>query len=102
MGVGMALLEGNEYDERSGAPINANFADYIVPAHADCPRIEVTILEYPDYKLNPAGARGVGEIGLAGVAPAIANAIHHAAGVRIRHLPIRIEDGAAFSRFSSL
>lgn len=45
MGVGMALLEGNEYDERFGAPINANFADYIVPAHADCPRIEVTILE---------------------------------------------------------
>lgn len=93
MGVGMALLEGNEYDERSGALINANFADYIVPAHADCPRIEVTFLEYPDYKLYPAGARGVGEIGLAGVAPAIANAIHHAAGVRIRHLPIRIEDG---------
>lgn len=92
MGVGMALLEGNEYDERSGAPINSNLADYIVPVHADCPKIEVTFLEYPDYKLNPAGARGVGEIGLAGVAPAIANAIHHATGIRVRHLPIRIED----------
>ena len=60
-----------------------------MPVHADCPNIEVTFLEYPDYKLNPAGARGVGEIGLAGVAPVIANAIHHATGIRVRHLPIR-------------
>jgi xanthine dehydrogenase YagR molybdenum-binding subunit len=92
MGVGMALLEGNEYDQRSGAPINSNLADYIVPVNADCPKIDVTFVEYPDYKLNPAGARGVGEIGLAGVAPAIASAIHHATGTRVRHLPIRIED----------
>jgi xanthine dehydrogenase YagR molybdenum-binding subunit len=92
MGVGMALLEGNEYDQRSGAPINSNLADYIVPVNADCPHIDITFVEYPDYKLNPAGARGVGEIGLAGVAPAIASAIYHATGTRVRHLPIRIED----------
>jgi xanthine dehydrogenase YagR molybdenum-binding subunit len=92
MGVGMAMLEATEYDQRSGAPINASLADYIVAVNADCPAIDVTFLDYPDYKLNPLGARGVGEIGLAGVAAAIANAVHHATGIRVRNLPIRIED----------
>jgi xanthine dehydrogenase YagR molybdenum-binding subunit len=92
MGVGMAMMEATEYDQRSGAPINASLADYIVAVNADCPKIEVTFLDYPDYNLNALGARGVGEIGLAGVAAAIANAVHHATGVRIRSLPIRIED----------
>jgi xanthine dehydrogenase YagR molybdenum-binding subunit len=92
MGVGMTLLEATEYDPRTGAPINSNLADYIVAVNADCPQIDVTFLDYPDYKLNTLGARGVGEIGLAGVAPAIANAVHHATGVRVRNLPIRIED----------
>jgi len=92
MGVGMALFEATEYDQRSGAPINANLADYVVAVNADTPDIDVTFLDYPDYNLNPIGARGVGEIGLAGVAAAIANAVHHATGVRVRNLPIRIED----------
>jgi xanthine dehydrogenase YagR molybdenum-binding subunit len=92
MGVGMAMLEATEYDQRSGAPINASLADYVVAVNADCPAIDVTFLDYPDYKLNPLGARGVGEIGLAGVAAAIANAVHHATGIRVRNLPIRIED----------
>jgi xanthine dehydrogenase YagR molybdenum-binding subunit len=92
MGVGMAMLEATEYDQRSGAPINASLADYLVAVNADCPQIDVTFLDYPDYKLNPLGARGVGEIGLAGVAAAISNAVHHATGVRVRNLPIRIED----------
>ena len=92
MGVGMALLEGTEYDQRTGAPINSNLADYVVAVNADCPHIDVTFLDYPDYNLNPLGARGVGEIGLAGVAAAIGNAVHHATGIRVRNLPIRIED----------
>ena len=92
MGVGMAMLEATEYDQRSGQPINNNLADYIVAVHADCPLIDVTFLDYPDFKLNPIGARGVGEIGLAGVAAAITNAVYHATGVRIRRLPVRIED----------
>jgi len=92
MGVGMALFEATEYDQRSGAPINSNLADYVVAVNADTPNIDVTFLDYPDYNLNPLGARGVGEIGLAGVAAAITNAVHHATGIRVRNLPVRIED----------
>jgi xanthine dehydrogenase YagR molybdenum-binding subunit len=75
-----------------GPLINSNLADYIVAVNADCPSIDVTFLDYPDFKLNPLGARGVGEIGLAGVAAAITNAVNHATGVRVRRLPVRIED----------
>lgn len=92
MGVGMAMLEATEYDQRSGAPINASLADYLVAVNADSPEIDVTFLDYPDYNLNALGARGVGEIGLAGVAAAITNAVYHATGVRVRDLPVRIED----------
>ena len=97
MGVGMAMFEETIYDPRSGAPINNNLADYVVPVNADTPEIDVTFLDYPDYKLNPLGARGVGEIGLAGVAAAITNAVHHATGIRVRNLPVRIEDLLAAS-----
>ncbi len=92
MGVGMAMLEATEYDQRSGGPINSSLADYLVAVNADCPQIDVTFLDYPDYNLNPLGARGVGEIGLAGVAAAITNAVHHATGIRVRKLPVRIEN----------
>ena len=92
MGVGMAMLKATEYDQRSGAPINSNLADYIVAVSADCPEIDVTFLDYPDYHLNALGARGVGEIGLAGLAPALLNAVYHATGIRMRSLPVRIED----------
>jgi xanthine dehydrogenase YagR molybdenum-binding subunit len=92
MGVGMAMLEATEYDQSSGAPMNSNLADYVVAVNADCPEIDVIFLDYPDYNLNQIGARGVGEIGLAGIAAAIANAVYHATGVRVRNLPIRIED----------
>jgi xanthine dehydrogenase YagR molybdenum-binding subunit len=92
MGVGMALFEATRYDKRFGAPINNNLADYILTTHADAPAIDVTFLDHPDLVLNPLGARGVGEIGLAGVAAAITNAVHHATGVRVRELPVRIED----------
>lgn len=92
MGVGMALFEETHYDTRTGAPINRNLADYVMTTHADAPKIDVTFLEYPDLALNPLGARGVGEIGMAGIAPAITNAVYHATGVRVRNLPIRLED----------
>src|SRR5436190_19524258 len=92
MGIGMALLEHTTYDPRSGAPINSNLADYIMAVNADVPPIEVHFLDYPDKEINELGARGIGEIGLAGIAAAITDAVHHAAGVRVRELPGRIED----------
>ena len=92
MGVGMAMFENVEYDFRYGNPVNNNFADYIVATNADGPEHEVIFLDYPDTNLNEYGARGVGEIGLAGIAAAITGAVYHATGVRVRELPIRIED----------
>jgi xanthine dehydrogenase YagR molybdenum-binding subunit len=92
MGIGMSLFEETSYDPRNGAPINSNLADYIVSSNADVPSLDVHFVEFPDTHLNELGARGIGEIGLAGVASAIANAVYHATGVRVRELPIRIED----------
>jgi xanthine dehydrogenase YagR molybdenum-binding subunit len=91
MGIGMGLLEGLDYDPRDARMINANLSDYRIPVHADMPAIDVELLDYPDYRFNEFGARGIGEIGLTGVAPAITNAVHHATGRRIRDLPITIE-----------
>lgn len=91
-GVGMALFEETRYDPQTAAPLNRNFADYVVASNADHPSMDVSFLDYPDYDLNPLGARGVGEIGLAGVAPAITAAVYHATGVRVRDLPVSIED----------
>jgi xanthine dehydrogenase YagR molybdenum-binding subunit len=92
MGIGMALFEHTNYDPHTGAPINSNLADYVVAVNADSPRIEAHFLDFPDKELNELGARGIGEIGLAGVAAAITAAVHHATGVRVRELPVRIED----------
>ena len=92
MGVGMGLFEETIYDQRNGHAINDNFADYIVPTIADMPQIDVHFLDIPDPLINEYGARGIGEIGLAGVAPAITAAVYHATGVRVRKLPVRIED----------
>lgn len=92
MGVGMALFEETLHDPRTGQPINNNFADYIVPVCADLPDLDVTFLDYPDYIVNEYGARGIGEIGMAGVAPAITSAVYHATGIRVRTLPVRIEE----------
>jgi xanthine dehydrogenase YagR molybdenum-binding subunit len=92
MGVGMGLFEQTIYDRRNGHAVNDNFADYIVPTSADAPEIEVAFLDIPDPLIGEYGARGVGEIGLAGVAPAITAAVYHATGVRVRALPVRIED----------
>ncbi len=97
MGVGMALLEQTHYDARSGAPLNSNLADYMMTTNADAPEIDVIFVEHPDLALNALGARGIGEIGLAGFAPAVAAAVYHATGVRVRDLPIKIEDLLASS-----
>ena len=91
MGLGMALFEASEHDPRSGLPVNNNYAEYVVPVHADLPDIEVTLLDYPDYNLSEFGARGIGEIGVTGLAAAVANAVYHATGKRIRSLPITKE-----------
>jgi xanthine dehydrogenase YagR molybdenum-binding subunit len=91
MGVGMGTLEETIYDQRTGQPINGSMADYLMATCADLPDIDVTFLDYPDPAMGEFGARGVGEIGLAGVAAAITAAVHHATGVRVRELPVRIE-----------
>ncbi|HEX4603880.1 MAG TPA: xanthine dehydrogenase family protein molybdopterin-binding subunit [Candidatus Angelobacter sp.] len=92
MGIGMALLEHTSYDPQNGAPINSSMADYIVAVNADAPPVEVHFLDFPDKELNEVGARGIGEIGLTGIAAAITDAVYHATGVRVRELPVRIED----------
>ncbi|MEV0384931.1 xanthine dehydrogenase family protein molybdopterin-binding subunit [Nonomuraea sp. NPDC050643] len=86
-GIGMALMEETLLDERSGRIVNAGLAEYHVPTHADVPDIEVRFVDLPDPQ-TPLGAKGIGELGIVGVAAAIANAIYHATGERIRDLPI--------------
>jgi xanthine dehydrogenase YagR molybdenum-binding subunit len=91
MGVGMALFEETLFDERSGRPINNNFADYVVSTNADAPQMDITFLDHPDLHLNEFGARGIGEIGLTGLAASVANAVYHATGKRVRELPITLD-----------
>ncbi|GHE79045.1 carbon-monoxide dehydrogenase large subunit [Amycolatopsis deserti] len=90
-GVSAALHEGFEV-EAGGRLANADLAGYLIPVNADIPDIDVHFVEYPDTLHNDLGARGLGEIGTVGVAAAVANAIHNATGIRVRHIPIRIED----------
>ncbi len=92
MGIGMGMFEETIYDSRNGHPVNNNFADYMVPTNKDIPYLECILLDFPDPIINEYGARGIGEIGLTGVASALTSAVYHATGVRIRELPIRIED----------
>jgi len=91
MGIGMALLEHTTYDPQNGAPINSNLADYMVAVNADVPPLDVHFLDFPDKEINELGARGIGEIGLAGIAAAITAAVHHATGVRVRELPVTLD-----------
>jgi xanthine dehydrogenase YagR molybdenum-binding subunit len=88
MGIGMALMEHTVYDPRTGDPVTDNFADYLIPVNADLPDVEVEFTDHPDPIINTLGCRGVGEIGITGVAAAIANAVYHATGKRVRDLPI--------------
>jgi xanthine dehydrogenase YagR molybdenum-binding subunit len=88
MGLGMALLEHSEWDARLGRVMNANLAEYLVPVHADTPELDVLFVDEHDPHVNPLGVKGVAEIAIVGAAPAIANAVFHATGQRIRSLPI--------------
>lgn len=88
MGIGMALLEETVTDHRYGRIVNPNLGEYHVPVNADIPAIEAYFIAENDPHVNPIGAKGIGEIGITGVAAAIANAIYHATGKRIRDLPI--------------
>jgi xanthine dehydrogenase YagR molybdenum-binding subunit len=90
MGLGMALTEEALFDERSGRIMNASLSDYHIPAHLDVPEIEVMWTGIPDPR-SPLGARGIGEIGITGVAAAIANAVFNATGKRINDLPITLD-----------
>ena len=90
-GLGMALHEETAIDHRFGRIMNANIAEYHVPVNADVHDIEVIFVDEPDSIVNPLGIKGLGEIGIVGVAAAIANAIYHATGKRIRDLPITVD-----------
>ncbi|MEO5911973.1 MAG: xanthine dehydrogenase family protein molybdopterin-binding subunit [Pelobium sp.] len=96
-GIGMALTEEGVYDHRYGVYTNNNFADYHVPVHADIPPIDVMFVNKPDPYINPIGAKGLGEVSIIGLAPAIANAIFHATGKRVRDLPITLDKIAIWS-----
>jgi xanthine dehydrogenase YagR molybdenum-binding subunit len=90
-GIGAALREVSEVDPRYGGFLNADLGEYLVPVNADIGSIEVEFIDKPDLKFNSAGVKGLGEVCMVGVAPAIANAVYHATGRRQRNLPIRIE-----------
>ena len=87
-GIGMALLEQAEWDERFGRVMNGNLAEYLVPVAADVGELDVTFVPSDDRQFNPLGVKGVAELGLCGVAPAIVNAIYDATGVRLRQVPV--------------
>jgi len=90
-GIGMALLEQTHFDTRLGSFTNVNLGEYLLPVNADIPNIDVILVEEEDPHVNPIGVKGVGEIGIVGVGGAIANAVYHATGKRVRDLPITIE-----------
>jgi xanthine dehydrogenase YagR molybdenum-binding subunit len=85
------LLEDSILDQRNGRIVNANLAEYHVPVNADIQTIDVTFVDDPDLAFNPLGIRGIGEIGITGVAGALSNAVYHATGRRIRDLPITLD-----------
>ena len=91
-GIGMALMERTVLDARDGRPVNAHMADYLMPVNLDTPKLEALFVDEVDPHVNPLGVKGLGEIALVGTAPAIANAVFHATGKRVRKLPIQIEN----------
>ncbi|MBV8731139.1 MAG: xanthine dehydrogenase family protein molybdopterin-binding subunit, partial [Acidobacteriia bacterium] len=96
-GLSMALMEESVIDGRQGRMVMRNLSDYLIPVNADVPPIEVEFLNYPDYAFNTLGVRGIGEIGITGTAAAVANAVFHATGRRVRDLPITVEKVLAAS-----
>ena len=90
MGLGLALMEETQFDERTGRVINPSLAEYHVPVHLDVPEIDVIWTDEADPR-TPMGARGIGEIGITGVGAAVANAVFNATGKRVRDLPITLD-----------
>jgi xanthine dehydrogenase YagR molybdenum-binding subunit len=90
-GIGLALLEETIIDPRYGRAVNGNLAEYHVPVNADIQGIDVQIVDEDDPHVNPLGAKGIGEIGITGVGAAIANAVYHATGKRVRDLPVTLD-----------
>jgi xanthine dehydrogenase YagR molybdenum-binding subunit len=90
-GIGMALQEHTVRDLRTARVVTRDLADYHVPIHADVPELDVIFVDEPDPFVNPLGVKGIGELGITGIAAAIANAVHHATGRRIRDLPITLD-----------
>jgi xanthine dehydrogenase YagR molybdenum-binding subunit len=90
-GISSALHEATEIDPRYARYINDNLADYMIPVNADVDKVQVILVSEVDHDVNPAGVKGLGELANVGTAAAIANAVHHATGIRVRKLPIRLE-----------
>ncbi|RYE16314.1 MAG: xanthine dehydrogenase family protein molybdopterin-binding subunit, partial [Sphingobacteriaceae bacterium] len=90
-GIGIALMEQGIVDHRYGRYVNNNLAEYHVPVNADIPEVDVHFIDQNDTHIDPIGAKGLGEIGLIGFTAAIANAVYHATGKRIRNLPITVD-----------
>lgn len=90
-GIGLALLEKTDIDLRYGRAVNNNLAEYHVPVNADVGAIEIIVVDEEDPHINSLGAKGIGEIGITGVGAAIANAVYHATGTRVRDLPITLD-----------
>jgi xanthine dehydrogenase YagR molybdenum-binding subunit len=90
-GLGMALFEETLIDQRNGRAVNGNLAEYHVPVNADIGTIDVQVVDEDDPHINPLGAKGIGEIGITGVPAAVANAVYHATGRRVRDLPITLD-----------
>jgi xanthine dehydrogenase YagR molybdenum-binding subunit len=90
-GVSMALQEEGRIDERTGRYMNASLENYLVPVNADIPEIDIILVDERDAHVNPLGIKGIGEIGNVGSAAAVANAVYHATGIRVRELPITPE-----------
>jgi xanthine dehydrogenase YagR molybdenum-binding subunit len=91
-GIGMALLESTDLDDRDGRIVNANMSDYLVPVNADVPALDAAFLPAEDTVADPIGVKGLGEIVIVGVPAAIANAVFNATGKRLTDLPIRLEN----------
>jgi xanthine dehydrogenase YagR molybdenum-binding subunit len=90
-GVSSALHEATEIDRRNARYVNDNLADYMIPVNADVQDVEVILVPERDDSVNPVGVKGIGELGNVGTAAAVANAVYHATGVRVRELPVRLE-----------
>jgi xanthine dehydrogenase YagR molybdenum-binding subunit len=90
-GISSALHEATEIDPRVARYVNDNLADYMIPVNADIQQLEVILVPEEDDFVNPVGVKGIGELGNVGTAAAVANAVYHATGIRVRQLPIRLE-----------